>query len=670
VEAWSAKLHTDTPWIKIWNIPGMSVSQINPAIEVTNSTTDADPSDWTIGLGNIIPALYNGTLVLIEDVPLTGTWTPIGDSTNAFTGKFYGNGHTVSINNITATDDMGLFGMVSGGVVRDLTVVYDGNPSALSGPAATARFGGVAGNVTGPALLENVQVEGAATFNINGTNTAYIGGIIGLLGRTSNMGDSSTARINNAYSSLNLTVNKGPTGSGSLYIGGITGSMGFPGTGTSNSNSITTGGDAVRAEGVTVLGNITVGSDAAKVGASVPAGSNGEVTGLHLGGLAGIIRGADNMDGKRAVLHKSEYRQGTISIWINAGRLYIGGAIGSIYQYANITDCFSVAGEITYSQSGSMPSYAGGFIGEFWRNGTIKNCYSENSLNASRINGIGNFTLRIGGFGGRLAAQVEYCYAKGDVSGSNIDGNTGRLNIGGFAGEFTDDGSASYCYATGNVRAMKTSIYAGGFAGVAQNLSNCYALGDVFADDTQYAIQAGGLAGQLKDSTIVEKCFAAGSVIAQSSGSVVIYAGGLVGFVEYASSAALQHSAALGASVTATGGGTRNIGRVYGTVAGTTLVNNHVYDGMRLYSDATYRDGSPAELTISGQAHDNKDGKDATDSDFHRRDIWQNAPPASGAPASNHGLGFSGDDWIFTDVNTDGYPTLRSSKNGPAMGGQ
>jgi len=99
--------------------------------------------------------------------------------------------------------------------------------------------------------------------------------------------------------------------------------------------------------------------------------------------------------------------------------------------------------------------------------------------------------------------------------------------------------------------------------------------------------------------------------------------------------------------------------------------NNRVYNDMKLFQSSTYEDPLPASITISTPSHDTQHGQIAYDSDFSRRDIWRNDPPAAGSsPAHNHGLGFSDEHWIFTTVNTHKYPILRASPNGQAMGGQ
>jgi hypothetical protein len=149
-----------------------------------------------------------------------------------------------------------------------------------------------------------------------------------------------------------------------------------------------------------------------------------------------------------------------------------------------------------------------------------------------------------------------------------------------------------------------------------------------------------------------------------------IYAGGLVG---YATTRSITNSAALGASVTAASSDTKNIGRVFGDTTTSNKSNNRAYDGMTLYSDVYAKKDNPdlvTTFTPSTFAHDNRYGADASYNDFHYSNVWRNAPPASGAPSTFHGLGFLDANWIFTTVGYYGYPILKGVGGAGVLGGQ
>ena len=87
---------------------------------------------------------YEGkTVVLTADIALGGEvspWTPIGTSANPFKGTFDGGNHVVSGLYIASGPDVGFFGFVSGGNIRNLVV--DGSVSGSSNVA------GIVGNLT------------------------------------------------------------------------------------------------------------------------------------------------------------------------------------------------------------------------------------------------------------------------------------------------------------------------------------------------------------------------------------------------------------------------------------------------------------------------------------------------------------------------------------------
>jgi hypothetical protein len=356
----------------------------------------------------------------------------------------------------------------------------------------------------------------------------------------------------------------------------------------------------------------------------------------------------------------------------------VGGAVGRTWGYVSIDGCNSRQGGFTIDKTGSDNGsyYVAGFIGDFFYSGstnanagTIKNCYSIGHVTAI-AGGLFTGAVAAGGFGGRIAAAVSHCYAQGNVSALGYAG----FYASGFAGLFLSGSKAEYCYATGNVSAISQtpstaptgsiSVYAGGFTGVGYELSNCYATGNVFADSASIGsgssgdnLYTGGFLGNLNagtgtSNTMVDRCFAAGSVTAQRSTAGTIHAGGLVG---NASSRPVTNSAALGASVTATGGTTRNVGRVYGN--GTdTYSNNHANNAMVLTQNATYGapSGTPVTQTIG---HNQKDGADAHDGLFRVGTFWQND------------LTFSPTYWSFTTTVGRRHPVLKDEK-GAVMGGQ
>ena len=117
---------------------------------------------------------------LVADINLGGAanWTPIGTTTtNYFGGNFDGAGHAITGLRIEAsgTDPYGLFGAISGGTVKNLTVGGTIN-SANTASSTSNGVGGIAGTFTGTnSLLENCINK------VNVTAGENVGGLVGLI---------------------------------------------------------------------------------------------------------------------------------------------------------------------------------------------------------------------------------------------------------------------------------------------------------------------------------------------------------------------------------------------------------------------------------------------------------------------------------------------------------
>lgn len=105
-----------------------------------------------------------GNYMLINDIDMTGENWPVTFSQRNFTGKFYGNGHSIS--NINANqqgnykrDSYGLFGTVAATAeFKDIT--FENIKYTVSGALNAASFGLFAGQVADGAVFDNVTVSG------------------------------------------------------------------------------------------------------------------------------------------------------------------------------------------------------------------------------------------------------------------------------------------------------------------------------------------------------------------------------------------------------------------------------------------------------------------------------------------------------------------------------
>jgi hypothetical protein len=127
--------HSEPLTVRIYNIPGMDVNGTNTILlgdTITNELTESAGKNFVM----------TRNITIDNHIPIAN-----------FQGRFYGNGHTITINGINVAADMGLFGVVSGdAVVRDLTVEYGDITAIRSGELF---FGGLAGRLQGNAVIRN-----------------------------------------------------------------------------------------------------------------------------------------------------------------------------------------------------------------------------------------------------------------------------------------------------------------------------------------------------------------------------------------------------------------------------------------------------------------------------------------------------------------------------------
>ena len=243
-------------------------------------------------------------------------WTPIGNnSTNAYTGTFNGDGHTISgLYYSGSSDYVGLFGYVgSNGRVQNVNVV----DSYISNSHSNSCAGGVCGqNDYGE--LTNCSFAGSVTGTGSGTYT-YVGGVCG----------------NNYSGTITNCNNTGTvTGTGTdnrAYVGGVCGNN-YSGTIT---NCYKTG---------SVTGSVTGTNDRAYAGGVCGYNSGtimncyntGSVTGTNDRAYAGGVCGGNN-------------NRGTITNCYNTGTVTGTGNVGSVCgyngNYSTITNCYWLSGK-------------------------------------------------------------------------------------------------------------------------------------------------------------------------------------------------------------------------------------------------------------------------------------------------------------------------------------
>ena len=179
-------------------------------------------------------AKNGGTVKLLRDVELTGTWTPVGDSSTPFKGTFDGDGHKITGLKITSGSYIGLFGYVGeGATIKNVNLV---GANVFGGK----RVGALIGQIKGNATVSNCTVDSTSHVTGSDSNT---GGLIGeaaggitvkleklinyaTVMNTENNGPSRAAGIiAQVTSGANVTitncVNNGPIKTNNGYAGGI-----------------------------------------------------------------------------------------------------------------------------------------------------------------------------------------------------------------------------------------------------------------------------------------------------------------------------------------------------------------------------------------------------------------------------------------------------------------
>lgn len=194
-------------------------------------------------------SVWTQNFYLTADIDLTGVsgQSPIGNSTNKFTGIFDGCGYSVSGLSIAGTANVGLFGYIDGATIKNLTV--SGTVTATS--TAAGGIVGFAFNCVISNCVSNVNVTSAsshtggicARIDINESRYAKIENCVN--NGTVNGGPDNTAGIVGrigphaaAYVDITGCVNNGVI-TGSRYVGGIVGTITTTSTSSSNYIKVT-----------------------------------------------------------------------------------------------------------------------------------------------------------------------------------------------------------------------------------------------------------------------------------------------------------------------------------------------------------------------------------------------------------------------------------------------
>ncbi|MBQ8615283.1 MAG: hypothetical protein IJ415_01790, partial [Clostridia bacterium] len=196
---WGANGVAQIELLSIDRTQGISGTTITEGFGTTDNPYIVDEQDDFAVINQALSAVYS----LKNDISLTGTFTPIGSATTAFSGTFLGNGHTISNMTISGGTYRGMFAQTNGGTIKDLTL---NNFNITGASTYSAMLIGYAVNGT---VVENVNLYGKVS-----AVAGDVGGVVGYANGT----DAVKVKNCNVYGSVSTTA--------TWNIGGLSGAGG------------------------------------------------------------------------------------------------------------------------------------------------------------------------------------------------------------------------------------------------------------------------------------------------------------------------------------------------------------------------------------------------------------------------------------------------------------
>lgn len=450
---------------------------------IVGSDNGAVTADDVVATDNTYANCY---FVVTANITVSSSFARIAkDNAHYFKGNFNGQNYTISGLNC------GLFGYVSGGTFKDLTL--QGSVSS----ATSDYYGGLIGYAT------NITVSGVTNEIVLATSNSYVGGLIGFC---------QNATIENCHNKANV--------SGIANVGGIVGftgdteKVGFGShiTNSTNSRDIFATGDYVG--GIVGWARDTYFTDVVNSGDIKTSGKNvGGISSRVCGGSVTNAQNSGNVEGTDFVGGITGHLSwATITNVSNSGKIigndYVGGLVGQ--GESNDVSNFLVNGTLSNTGCVGGRNYVGGIAG-YLKNTTDKNVSIEwdatvNIANCTFGDASGDGvrgTSYMGGAIGYLGANITISGSI-SVSGCDIDNeNGGNYLVGGAIGYNAGIVSADL---TVDARVISRST------GTVNSISGAFTGGVV-------GYNAGTLSGALKKTS--------GDVISVSFND---YVGGIVGY--------------------------------------------------------------------------------------------------------------------------------------------
>ncbi len=538
--------------------------------------------------------------------PIGNQGNTSASTSNSFSGRFDGLGHTISGLTINVnSSSVGLFASAFNADIRNL-VLSGGSVST------TVNGGALAGVVDGSTRISNVSSSNTVTLTTSSTNSAgglvgqalgtgsitgsiasgavtapanrgSVGGLAGIFamsgGQTGNRvdglvsGGANTGGLIGYYNSAAAITDGLYTAasvSGGGWVGGLVGYM--------NSTAAITGASPASPLMTTanVISTASAGGIAGRTNGPVSnVKATGNVSGIGnaVGGLVGEADGSGSLTNSVAT--------GTVSGSTNSGS--VGGLVGNYSMSGAQTgnradglvsggfntgglfgfyDSPAVIAEGSYTPTSiSGGTWTGGLVGYMNQAAGIVGPSSANPLTVS-ANVISLGTA--GGVAGRSYGPVANVKSTGDVTGA------GNSSVGGIVGQAVGTGAISNSTATGKVTGATNNGSVGGLVGtlqLSQGMSGDRADGVVSG-----GYNTGGLVGYYDSpATIVDGLYTQASI---SGGT---WTGGLIGYMNQAAGIVGASSAnplTVAVNVTSLGNAGGVAGRSYGPVTNILTTGN------------------------------------------------------------------------------------------------
>lgn len=285
-------------------------------------------------------AVNGGTVELLGDVTLTGTWTAVGTENAPFKGTFDGKGYTITGLNIPTNDNeyVGLIGMLDGGTVKNVK---------FASVSVTGKddVGTAVGRIINGGTVSGVQVLGGTV-----SGAKRVGGVVGSIKANGTVSDCTNAAV--------VTAND-------RNAGGIVGSAYYTATGQQMYITNCVNNGAVTASGV--CGGI-VSLSAANVSGNT---NTAEVKGTEVGGIVGEQKSYGSVT--------NNTNSGAVTNTSGNAAYGAGGIIGWLrYHETSEANAYPVSAIISVTgnkNSGSVTggNDAGGIVGTVYNSAVIMN---------------------------------------------------------------------------------------------------------------------------------------------------------------------------------------------------------------------------------------------------------------------------------------------------------